>query len=235
MNDLIGVIVGLVLIALVLRMVKLNRDKSETKTESKGKGSWYARFQEQLLLVIPVIVVVAIGLWWLWPLHSPSLAAVRDGIWNNWFWLLIGCGIVLLVAIFKFKDDPLPGKKLQAAVWGVAVMFFIIIPLLAWITEPSSPHKQQLAHTIPLASSPQSEWPKLVIPAGGRSEQVQVPHGMRMVMAGSKFRLHTVYQDGRDCTFGGEQCPDGAVVGNYAVNEAGETIVVSYAFIPIPI
>lgn len=84
---------------------------------------------------------------------------------------------------------------------------------------------------IPLASSPQSSWPKLVMSAGGRTELIPVPPQMHIVMNGNDFRVHNVYQDGHECAFG-ESCVAGPLKGNYATNEAKGTNIISYAFAP---
>ncbi|MDP1707200.1 MAG: hypothetical protein Q8L30_01460 [bacterium] len=98
------------------------------------------------------------------------------------------------------------------------------VPERATRSGPSEP-------AIPLASMPQSEWPKLVIPAPGRSKLIPVPQGMHVKMVGgNKFRLYTVYQDGRECAFG-DSCPISPQKGVYAKNEAEETIIVSYAYV----
>lgn len=88
---------------------------------------------------------------------------------------------------------------------------------------------------IPLASSPQSSWPKLVMPANGESEAISaVPPYMHVVAKGDNFLLHTVYRDGRRCTFG-QPCPgglDGPIEKVYATNKAPVTNIIIYAFEP---
>ena len=59
---------------------------------------------------------------------------------------------------------------------------------------------------------------------------------MHVVMLGNedrlRFRLHNVYQDGRECAYG-DACTNGPLAGVYATNESKEeTNVVSYAFEP---
>ncbi len=194
--------------------------------------------------VISIIIVVFVGggLWWFFGTSStlapsgvkssdwssPSLATVRDGIWSSWFWILIVCGIFLgAFSIWGGKHK----SAQQTAVWGVAAMLFIVIPLLAWIVSPSVENSSRVTRSeIPLASSPQSEWPKLVIPAGGRSDMVPRPSGMHIVMAGTRFLHHAVYQNGEECSRG-PSCPEGSV-GSYARNHAKETNSVSYAYAP---
>ncbi len=63
---------------------------------------------------------------------------------------------------------------------------------------------------------------------------IPVPVGMHIVMVGNRFVLHTVYVDGHDCSFEESgPCPAGAYAGNYTVNKAAETNIVSYAFAPM--
>jgi len=103
--------------------------------------------------------------------------------------------------------------------------------------------KQVVSHVkeIPLASSPQSSWPTLAIPAKGKLELI--PHlysqypaarvaGMRVKVTGSKdsFRLHIVYADGNECVIPDEACASDGLVGMYVTNELSEINLISYAF-----
>lgn len=84
---------------------------------------------------------------------------------------------------------------------------------------------------IPLASEPQSTWSKWVIPPGGKSERNVSPPGMHLVASGSNFKLHAVYPDGHECSFG-QKCENASQIINYATSEANETITVYFAFAP---
>ena len=86
---------------------------------------------------------------------------------------------------------------------------------------------------IPLASLPQSEWPKLAISPKGMSETITLPPGMRVIWAGYRFRNYTVYPGGHTCIYsGGEPCPSGGT-GTYAENETDVVNVVAYAYAPM--
>lgn len=95
------------------------------------------------------------------------------------------------------------------------------------------PPSARVGQEIPLASSPQSSWPKLVIPAGEKkSERVTVPPSMRTTMIGDKFRLLIIYQSGRECVIPDQTCPAEPQAAVHALNDSRETNIVSYAFVP---
>ncbi len=178
------------------------------------------------IIGIPLAILVGLGLWWSLPWQSPSLATVRDGIWSYWLWILILCGIALgASSIWGGKHK----SALQTTAWGVAVMSFIVIPLLAWMVSPPTAGSQAhtMRNTIPLASDPKPRWLMVTIPPGGRSESIPVPGYMHIVTAGSGFRLHTVYADGTDCV---SACPDGPIASTYFKNIESVPVTVSYAF-----
>jgi len=81
---------------------------------------------------------------------------------------------------------------------------------------------------IPLASAPLSSWPKLVIPANGKSGRISVPPEMHVITTDEVgSRLHNVYQDGSECV---EACTDGPLAGVYITNDSGKEITISYSF-----
>jgi len=110
-------------------------------------------------------------------------------------------------------------------------MVFIVFSPYFWVAEPTKIAKQP---EIPLTSMDVSEWPKLTIPAKGKSGHIPVPPGMRMAVNGSRIRVHTMYSDGQECVSAsegsGQSCPNGIVTGTYVTNEANETNIVSYAY-----
>ncbi len=85
---------------------------------------------------------------------------------------------------------------------------------------------------IPLASSPQSEWPKLTIPPNGKSPMIPAVPGMRIMMAGNNFRNYTVYRDGSECAYHGTVCPNQSI-GAYAKDESGVANIIVYAYEPM--
>lgn len=193
---------------------------------ANGKG-----FFAFLLLVAGT----AIAYWGVYTsiIESPSFSTL--GNWSRYHWLplLLLWGILAALVAIYGKGW---AKTLQKVLVGTMLLLFVGAPIIGSFVDaghrgfPGS--RYNLHSDIPLASAPQSSWPKLVIPAGGRSELVPVPPGMYIVMAGSGFINHTIYRDGHECSFSGTQCPGGAVAGNYATNETQETNIVSYAFAP---
>ncbi|MCR4276083.1 MAG: hypothetical protein NUV90_01730 [Candidatus Parcubacteria bacterium] len=158
-------------------------------------------------------------------------ADVGSWSYDKWIPLLIIWGIGAALIALNAKEKT--AVTLQKVLTWVMLALLIALPVWFWIVTPSTNPQQATRSEVPLASSPQSSWPKLVIPANGKSERIPVPPGMRIVMAGNKFLLHNVYRNGNECSFN-QSCPDvGAVAGNYATNEAQETNIVAYAFAPI--
>lgn len=208
-------------------------DASEDK-----KGFWRLKMRLGsdwlgILLIVGSVIVFYEGLYTS-TIGSPSFRTL--GSWSRYHWLplLLLWGILAALVAIYGKGW---AKTLQKVLVGTMLLLFVGAPIIGNLVDagyrsslsrlPYGPHSD-----IPLASAPQSSWPKLVIPAGGRSELVPVPPGMYIVMAGSGFINHTIYRDGHECSFNGTQCPGGAVAGNYATNETQETNIVSYAFAP---
>ena len=183
-------------------------------------------FWSIVLTVVGAVVVY-------WEFQIP-VAGIRAWSWGHWLPLLTGWGIVSLLISFNSNIFGTREKLLRRALSIAMAMLLVGIPIGGWIMSPSVGAPQRAVRSvIPLVSSAQS-WQKLVIPAGGRSERIPVPPGMRIVMVGNRFLNHTVYQDGSECTFNIQKpCPNGAVVGNYATNETRETNIISYAFAPV--
>lgn len=147
------------------------------------------------------------------------------------------------------KSVPAPVVAVPAGVkkWlSLAMVTVAIVTTVAIIasvarsgsSEPKSKQAESVVRStpaaVPLANTAPAAWPKLVIPPGGKSEMISIPLGMYIVMDGKEFVLHTVYMDGRDCSFEESGvCPAGAYAGSYARNKASETNTVSYAFAPV--
>ena len=161
--------------------------------------------------------------------QAPTLATIVAWSREHWLWILLLAGTG---AIFAEMNADALGRARKAVhrtlLWGLLVLF-IGIPILASFTSTDDPAAN--TRQIPLASSPQSSWPKLTAVAGGKFPHIAVPPKMHVVMIGNNFRLHNVYQDGHECAFG-EPCVDGPLLYVYATNEAKETNIISYAFAP---
>ncbi len=185
-----------------------------------------------IVSILVVALVVGGGLWWYLSSSSgrtsPSLATVRDWVWSYWLWV-IAVGIVAYVAT---SFIPKVGGTIKYIVAVGAVSLFTVIPLVAWIASPSTagPQAHTMRNTIPLASLPRTEWPKLVIPAGGRSETVSRPSGMRIRMSGANFEHYMVFADGSICP-SAQPCTTGSI-GSFAQNESGATNTIIYAYEP---
>ncbi len=193
-----------------------------------GEERWYAKYLWSIVLVI-----VGVGLVY-WGFNTQIRPAdAGSWSWNHWLPLLILWGIVSALIALNAKSLGAAAKVLQGVLMGVMFLLFIGFPALVWIKGDEKPSPQHATRSeVPLASSPQSTWPKLVIPASGESEQVVVPPSMRTRMIGDQFRLRIVYQDGTECILPSPNCPAKPQRAVYAVNDSKEKNIVSYAFLP---
>ncbi len=162
--------------------------------------------------------------------ETPTLGAIVVWSREHWLWILALAGILAVLAELNAATLGRATKVVRSTLlWGLAALF-IGIPVLAGFTSTGNSSTTNTAQ-IPLASAPQSSWPKLTAVAGGEFAHITVPPKMHVVMIGNNFRLHNVYQDGHECAFG-EHCVDGPLTSVYATNEATEENIISYAFAP---
>ncbi|MDE2173300.1 MAG: hypothetical protein KGJ31_01715 [Patescibacteria group bacterium] len=181
-----------------------------------------------LLTILLLAGIAAIIYWGLYApvVGSPSMSAV--GSWGRDHWLpilILYAVFAALVAMYAKKEW---AGTLQRVLAGIVFMLFVGASIIgSFVGSGNSPGNTR--SNIPLASAPQSSWPKLVMAAAGESARIAVPLKMHVVMVGSNFLLHNVYQDGHECAFG-ESCADGSLASVYATNKADETNVISYAF-----
>jgi hypothetical protein len=229
---LIVLIVGLVvLVAIaiavtVIKKVPRLKEKSGDRNEMWGTIKETVKGSGTVLLIIAGGIVCWIGIYNP-SLGNPSLVDVANQSRSQWFWVLVFAGI-LAILIARI------GKAQKTLYWILVVVLCIVLfvpmPLLRWTTGTETlrvaQHGSQ-AVEIPLASAPQAKWPKITIPAGGKTELIPIPPNMHSVVYGGK--AHYVYTDGRDCA-SGSSCPDGSLAGMYIANEGKEKIIVSYAF-----
>lgn len=133
-----------------------------------------------------------------------------------------------------------PENTRETILW-ISTAIAIIVAIASIVSIARAPRHVAATYmapkqpNIPLADRPVHEWPTFTLPPGGKSVRILIPHGVALTANGHKFRLYTVYRDGRECfTSSGDTqpCPDGPVVAGYIVNEAQETNIVSYAFLP---
>jgi len=208
-----------------------------TAPPPKGARKWFEENWPSILIVVVGVAAVY------WGFQNTQIRPTDAGSWsqNHWLSLLILWGMGhALIALNAKAWGAAVASTLHWVLASVMLLLFIVLPFIGWVGGSSEPKRAESAirsmpaTVVPLASTSPSSWPKLVIPARGRSELVPIPLNMRIVMDGDQFDLHTVYTDGRDCSFKESGiCPLGAYVGSYAVNKASETNVVSYAFAPI--
>jgi len=175
------------------------------------------------------VAVVAFLAWLGWEVvtgWSWSQSDVAAWVWGMGFWIFV-VGMIIFVIAFLIPIARVAG--------AVIILVALLVPGLliwAWATKPSPVATAPVLREIPLASWPKTSWPSLVIPANGKSEMVwytPAHTGMHIVVKGSNFRLHTVYQGGHECAFG-DNCPAGHQAGAYVVNESPVQNTVLYAF-----
>lgn len=203
----------------------------------------------------PSFLIATVGLMFIyWGFQNTQIGLADAGSWgrNHWVPLLTFWGVGATLIALNAEMLKKATRTLQWVLAGMMFMFFIGFPILGWFGESKTPagQKQSAAvvqperamHSVstpatsaavPLATAPKSQWLKLTIEPRGRGD-IQLPSGMHhFVVTGDKYRVHTVYADGRDCdTFGKETCPDGAVVEYYVSNDATEKNTILYAFVP---
>lgn len=160
-----------------------------------------------------------------------SAGALALGSWGRAHWLAMFIACVVAILLIRNHADGDTKKNLLAMVSVVAVLFLVGLPLYSTYKDSSHENAERATRsepTIPLASSPQATWPKLVI-QGEKSEIVPRPPGMRINMAGYNFHHVAVYPDGSECIVAERECPEGSY-GSYARNDAGRPNIVSYAY-----
>jgi len=209
------------------------RKKSAVTTEKTGEKKGDGGIFKYLKLNLWSILIIPAGTWLMyWGFNNHQIRPADVGSWsqNYWFPILICWGTGAVIIKINEKSFGTAAKTLQ---WILAVMVFIVLigfPVWSWLAKPNS-HSGACSE-IPLASEPVSAWPKLVMPAGGKSKNVPVPQGMHVVMNGEDFHFHCVYLNGHDISFGkGGSCPSGNMPFVYATNDrVDEQNIVSYAY-----
>lgn len=202
--------------------------------QKKKKEKWYIKYLWTILLATALIVVLFFGVFGAL-LTNPSFADIGTLVRGHWFWFIVSWGILAVIIAINAKGKT--ASTLQTILCGVVVFALLI----AWKNPGSNDQPEIPAQagvsvqtSITLASMPVAEWPKLIIPAGGISRRIPLPLGMHHItVIGNVYRLHSVYQDGHECSsFGQETCPEGAVMEYFVTNEADKEEIISYAFVP---
>src|SRR6185436_16397605 len=116
-------------------------------------------------------------------------------------------------------------------------------PIVGWWNKPATLQtgatqqgSKEVRSEVPLTSQPKSEWLKLTIPAGDKSELIPVPPTGRVEAFGEDIRVHCVYRGGKkEVSFGkGEApCPKGDMPFVYVTNlntDGPNIILYAHAF-----
>jgi hypothetical protein len=196
-----------------------------TNADENKRFDW---IKSKLGLNLLFVISGAIALYWGFNTQMRP-ADVGNWSYEKWLPLLIIWAIGATLIALNAKEKT--AATLQTVLTGVMLILLIALPLWSWMVTPSASPQRATHSEVPLASSPQSSWPKWVIPPGGESERNTSPPGMHLVAAGDHFLLRAVYPDGHKCSFG-QSCPNASEIINYATNEAKETNTVHYAFAP---
>ena len=206
---------------------------------------WFISHRRGIVTAVTVVAVGSLAVWWMWPSSTPPvpsapsapgtgwsslLQPTPEGVWkffrDYWLWM------ILALAILFFASNALPDSWAKAAKGLVVVIVVTLVGAMAvhgiWGDKPLVPSASSRTE-VPLASSPQSEWSKLVIPAGRKSQFVPRPSGMKIRMAGQNFEGFNVFE-GSECSFL-KTCPEGSL-GAYARNLSEEENIISYAYVP---
>ncbi len=194
------------------------------------KKGWFAKHWLSILIAIVGMVLMIWG-------FNIQTQPEDVGSLSRKYWLPlfviwgVGAALIALNAETLKKS----AGVLQWVLFGAVFMLFIGLPVIGWFggsgekTKVVAPISQQV---VPLASLPESDWPKLVIPAGGKSEIISRPSGMGVKLKGYQFLDYSVYPDGTECSMQlSGSCPQGSY-GVYVKNQTSRTNVVSYAFVP---
>jgi hypothetical protein len=188
--------------------------------------------------VFGAVILIALAVWGLsahgtgW---SSLLQPTPELVWwvfkNYWFWI-----VLILAGLYFWFDGITPATAWSKGVRGMVVAVGVLIAgamAVHGIWGDSSISPQATLLETPPASAPQSTWPTLVIPAGGRTELLTVKPDTHLVFRGNNFRIHNVYLDGRECITG-SGCSDGPLRGAYLTTyDTKMPGVASYSYDPM--
>ncbi|MDP2655196.1 MAG: hypothetical protein Q8P17_01390 [bacterium] len=209
-------------------------------TPPTPKTGWRKWVDDNWWKVLSVIIVTATIVWGLKSTLGTSsdsktwsslLQPTPEWVWEffrgYWFWI-----VLILAGLYFWFDGMTPAPAWAKGAKGMVVASAVLmVGAMAihgiWGESSSSPKITR--SEVPLASSPQSEWPPLFVPANGK-KQIPILPGKRVTVAGYNFVLHTEYEGGRDCS---GVCPDHGVVGVYVENKSATENTVVYAYTPI--
>ena len=177
--------------------------------------------------------VLAIGIVaFLWSIYGvPGVRPAGMGNWGKEYWLQILIVWITLGVLLALSEMP---KMFQWVLAGTALGLLIVLPIWSAASSPSKDSGVCSRSDIPRVCEARSSWPKLVLQEGWVSPHLSVPPHMRPVLVGEEFRVHCVYRNGHEVSFGkGEEpCPEGDMPFVYAENIAKGENTIIYAFAP---
>lgn len=201
-----------------------NGEKLEWLKEQFGLGT--KKFWTVLLILSGAVLLFYRG-------FTTEIGVADVGNLSQKYWLQIfivygvGAGLIWLNA------DEKSAKVLQKVLAGGVIALLVVIPWYSWVSSPSStPHQNSLSK-IPMKSDPKEF--RMSLAKNGTSERIPVDPGKTVAMFGEEFRLHCVYRDGHEVSFrkGETPCPKGDMPWVYVTNEARETNIILYTYVPI--
>ncbi len=220
------------------------RTEPEPTTRQKKRYEWFKWITSYFPILALAVATTFLAYYWL-TADSPSINAVWTAVRRNGLWIILGLSVLWLTPIFlpAEEDEKSEKRRKERAsearniAYGLAAAMFIVLPIVNFFwgeTSAAAKSEAQLPSAkLPLASEPQSKWPKLAIPAGGESERIPLPvGGMHVSVAGWNIKVHNVFSNGTECISGAAGCGDGDIVSVYVTSDSREPMVVAYAYEP---
>lgn len=208
----------------------------------KGRFGWIAEYLWTILLVVVGLVVFFQGIYsseW----KTPSFSAVGSWSWGHWLQLLVLWGIgSALLALNKEKLGAAV-SALQSLFTGIAVMAFLVCPVIGWFEGSSSAPKPQTVKK-PVVECSKVHHCVLHEQDDGSTERVSVPKGKALCLDGSswdnrdKLGLRSTYQGGAEVA---HTCSKGQVISgtcrepnldSFRFVPKGEVRIPRYWFVP---
>lgn len=188
----------------------------------------------QLLLVLVAGAIIY------WGFFTPAMEASHLGSvgpwsWKHWLPVLILLTLLWLVVTLEVGAE-FARKAFKKPLQIIAFMLFLGIPILYWLTSPSSVHSAPEYHSaaamptvasIPLTSSPQSNWPAARLPA-----RIQIPAGYTIFIVGENMRMSIECANGTRIPQEDTErsCPDNWVPYEDVESTIDKPNVIRYAF-----
>lgn len=215
-----GILGAIIFVAVILAVYLIATKKSPWNLPNQAPNDWP---KKKWILVIVGVIVALLLVVWLWlsqttSLHSPPLKEVWKWTKDYWLWILL----ILAVPFFALFAVTKPWTKaLQGFLVAVAVMFFVVVPMLARMKGDEEP------------SPPQDAKPMLSMPANGDSPRIRTRPGYAVDYSGSGFSIHCIYRDGSEGIVGDpvKPCGDGPMLEQYVRDTTGKANIATYKFV----